>query len=327
VSVLYYALGGGHGHVLRGLAVLSRLGHGTLLGPPALAPWAAALGVRYVSPPAKGAREWFDAMTPPSLLVVDVFPRGGVAELTPLLERVPAAWLVARRVREDYYLHPPVRAAIESRYERVVWCEAPPAALAGLRVASTRLDPVLLRPDALDRVQARRRLGVAPGARLILALGSGEAERQRLLCRLLGKIASRQGAALRFVSSELPPVSPVVALFPAAASLRAADVVVTAAGYHAAYETALAGVPTVFVPQARAYDDQRWRARERVRAADSAAATAGDPPALEAAIARLLRDGRRQPARLGDGAAALARLIERRVELGVLAQEEVAPVA
>jgi len=318
-GILYYALGGGHGHVLRGLAVLSRLGHGTLLGPSALAPWAAALGVAYVSPPAAGAREWFAACPAPALLVVDVFPRGVVAELTPLLERAPAAWLVARRVREDYYLHPPVRATLESRYERVLWCETPPPALADLAVDATPLPPILLRPRALDRAEARRRLGVTPGEPLILALGSGDPERQRLLCRLLVKIAARRGAALRFVSSELEAAPPVVALFPAAAWLDAADVVVTAAGYHAVHETALAGVPTVLVPQARAYDDQRWRAREGV--------VATDPDALEAAVARLLGGGRRRPLRVGDGAAALARLIERRMELGVLGQEEVAPMA
>ena len=318
-AVLYYARGGGHGHVLRGLAVLSRLGSGTLLGPPALAPWAAALGVTYVSPPADDEAAWFAAQPAPALLVVDVFPRGVVAELTPLLERAPAAWLVARRVRDDYYLHPPVRAAIESRYERVLWCEAPPDALVALAVRATRLPPVLLRPPALGREEARRRLGVAAGEPLILALGSGDVERQRQLGRLLARIAARRGAALRFVSHELAPVEPVVALFPAAAWLEAADVVVTAAGYHAFHETALAGVPVVLVPQARVYDDQRWRARGGV--------VASDPAALETAIARLLAEGRRTPADFGDGAAALARLIQRRVELGVLAQEEVAPVA
>jgi hypothetical protein len=318
-GLLYYALGGGHGHVLRGLAVLSRLGRGTLLGPPALAPWAAALGVAYASPPAAGAREWFAACPAPALLVVDVFPRGVVGELTPLLERARTVWLVARRVREDYYLHPPVRAALESCYERVLWCETPPPALAALAVDAMLLPPILLRPPALDRAEARRRLGVAPGEPLILALGSGDPERQRRLCRLLVKIAARRGAALRFVSSELEAAPPVVALFPAAAWLDAADVVVTAAGYHAMHETALAGVPTVLVPQPRAYDDQRWRARDGV--------VASDPAALDAAVGRLLGDGRRRPARVGDGAAALARLIERRVELGVLGQEEVAPVA
>jgi hypothetical protein len=323
-GILYYALGGGHGHVLRGLAILSRLGHGTLVGPPALAPWAAALGVAYLTP---SSARWFAEAEPPALLVTDVFPRGVVAELTPLLERAPAAWLVARRVREGYYRHPPVRAAIESRYERVLWCEAPPPALADLRVPATRLDPVLLRPPALARAEARRRLGVAADEPLILALGSGDAERQRLLCRLLATIAVRQRAALRFVSSDLTPAPPVVALFPAAAFLGAADLVVSAAGYHAVYETALAGVPTVLVPQQRAYDAQAWRAHERLSAAGPPCAMASDPAALEAAIARLLRESRPRHARLGDGAVALARLIERRVEPGVLVEEQIAPVA
>ena len=321
--VLYYALGGGHGHVLRGLAVLSRLGHGALVGPPALAPWAATLGVEYVTP---ASARWFAEVEPPEIVITDVFPRGVIAELTPLLERATAAWLVARRVREDYYLHPPVRAAIESRYERVLWCETPPPALAGLRVPVSRVDPVLLRPPALARTEARRRLGVGADEPLILALGSGEAERQRLLCRLLAKIATRLGAALRFVSSDLAAWPPVVALFPAAAYLEAADVVVTAAGYHAAWETALAGVPTVFVPQARAYDDQGWRARERTRGGVPACEVAGDPAVLETAIARLLRGGGRRSADVGDGAAALARLIERRVQPGVLVEEQIAPV-
>jgi UDP:flavonoid glycosyltransferase YjiC (YdhE family) len=322
-GVLYYALGGGHGHVLRGLAVLSRLGHGTLLGPARLASWAAALGVTYVSPSAAELHAW----PAPGLLVVDVFPRGVVGELTPLLQRTAVAWLIARRVREHYYLHPPVRAALERCYERVAWCEAPPPGLAALGTNSIRLPPILLAAPGLERAQARRHLDVALEAPLILGLGSGEAERQHRLCRLLGNIAARHGAALRFVSTELASAGPVVSIFPAAAWLPAADVVVTAAGYHAAYETARAGVPTVFVPQARAYDDQRWRAGERVTHATAACAVAGDPPALEAAIARLLRDGRRSPARVGDGAAALARLIERRVELGILPQEEIAALA
>jgi len=322
-AVLYYALGGGHGHVLRGLAVLSRLGHGTLLGPPALAPWAAALGVAYASPSPAELPAW----PAPSLLIVDVFPRGVVGELLPLLDRSPTAWLVARRVRDDYYLHPPVRAALATRYERVVWCEEPPPPLAALGPSMTRLPPVLLRRPTLGRAEARRRLGVATDRPLILGLGSGNVERQRLLCRLLAKIAARHHAALRFVSTELSPRPPVLTLFPAAAWLAAADVVVTAAGYHAAYETALAGTPAVFVPQARAYDDQRWRARKRMHAGAAVCAMATDPPSLEAAIVRLLRGGSRRPEPFGDGAAALARLVQRRVELGVLAQEEVAPLA
>ncbi len=315
---MYHALGGGHGHVLRGLAILGRLGGGTLVGPSRLRAWAEAAGVAYASPPAGEVAAWIAVQPRPDLLLADVFPRGVVGELTPWLGRVPA-WLVTRRVVPDYYLRPAVRRALESCFERVLWTEEPPPALRALAVAQNDVAPVLLAVDALPRDEARHRLGVAEDRPLVLGLGSGEPVRQARLGRLLGAIAARAGATLRFVSDELPPARSVVRLFPAASVLAAADVVVSAAGYHAFHETAAAGVPTVFVPQRRRVDDQWWRARD--------ALVAGDPASLEAAVVRLLREGRRRPRRLEDGAGAVARAVQRRVQAGVLTQEKVAPVA
>ena len=318
MRVLYYALGGGHGHVLRGLAVLSRLGHGTLIGPRRLAGWAETLGVDYLAPPEPYDLEWIDAVPTPGLLLVDVFPRGVVAELPPLLARTPA-WLVSRCVSPAYYLHPPVRAAISRCYERVVWTEPPPAALRALDVPRTDIPPVMLRPPTLTRTEARRELDVRAGHRLLLGLGSGGIEQQARLCRLLAKVAARVGAALRFVSAELPPLPPVTPVFPAARVLAAADVVVTAGGYHAFHETRAAGVPTIFIPQRRRYDDQ-WH-----RVAGARVAT--DPRELEALVRRLLDGAVVTPQPVGDGAAALARLVERRMQHRVLTEEEIASVA
>lgn len=319
MRLVYHALGGGHGHVLRGLAVLRRLGGGTLIGPARLRSWADAVGVQYASPPDEDWAGWVAAQPAPDLLLADVFPRGVIGELQPWLGRVPA-WLVSRRVVADFYLTPAVRAAIESCFERVLWTEEPPPVLGVLRVAQERVPPALLGLPALCRAEARRRLGVPDGRPLLLGLGSGDAARQARLCRLLGKIAGLRGLALRFVSAELasrPPV--VVRLFPAAASLAAADVVVSAAGYHAFHETTAAGVPTVFVPQRRRYDEQWWRSRDGVVAAD--------PLSLERAVASLLREGRTGAAAVADGARAIAERIERRMQPRVLAEEEVAPVA
>jgi hypothetical protein len=340
VRILYYALGGGHGHVLRGLAVLSRLGAGpagrgaavpgargvgapaagaTLLGPARLAHWAAALGVPYLTPPEPCPPAWFSALSPPDLLLVDVFPRGVVGELTPLLGRAPA-WLVSRWVEPAYYLDPGVRAAIESCYERLVWTEAPPAPLRALDVPQVEVGPVLVHPGPLSRDEARRALDVPQGRRLLLGLGSGDAERQAALCRLLGKVAARLGVALRFVSAELPPSPPVVPVFPAARVLPAADVVVAAGGYHAFHETRLAGVPTVFVPQRRRHDDQWHRVR--------GAAVAADPLELECLVrAALVAPGASGARGAEPMSSALARLVERRVQAGVLRQEEVAAMA
>jgi len=349
VRALYYALGGGHGHALRGLAVLSRLAadradppggrpgtqpgdqpggppggkpiDAALIAPAAFGPWARALGVRLLSPPPDGVgadaiRGWIARLPAPDLLLVDVFPRGVAADLLPLLGRAPA-WLVSRRVRPDYYLHPAVRGAIEAHFELVLWTEAPAGPLRALRVPQLDLPPMLLGAPPLSRAGARRRLGVAADRPLVLGVGSGEPAQQARLCRLLGKIAGRAGAALRFVSAELAgdaaPGDPdatghlaldglaralreaggaarggdgdqaVIRAFPAAALLPAADAVVSAAGYHAFHEAAALGAPAVFVPQRRRFDDQVWRARDAV--------VATDPPSLEAAVRRLLREG------------------------------------
>lgn len=319
MRVVYYALGGGHGHVLRGLAILRQLGGGTLIGPARLASWAAACGVEYVAvtePLATFDPEWIATLG--DVLVVDVFPRGVIAELAPALGRVPT-WLVSRRVSPSYYLHAPVRAALESRYECVLWTEDPPPELSMLRVPQVRVSPVVLAPPELPRDEARRRLGVEPEARLILGLGSGEPEQQARLCRLLEKVAQRVDARVVFVSAELPDEPPVARVFPAAAMLAAADVVVAAGGYHAFHETRAAGVPAVFVPQRRRHDDQAWRVRGET--------IARDPLELENAVRRLLGARRRVRQDLGDGAGHVAALLQRRVQARVLREEQVTAMA
>ena len=310
MNLLYYGMGGGHGHFIRGLAILTRLGTGTLLGPARLAGWARACGVRHEAS--------FDLARdgPPDLLLVDVFPRGVLAELGPLLGRCPA-WLIARRVRPEYYLHPPVRQALESGFERLFWSEEPPPGLSVLRLPQERIGPVLLSPAPLSRAQARAELGLGSDERVILALGSGDVEAQTLQRRMLGKVASRLGASLRFVSDVLGGAT---RLFPAARGYAAADAIVSAGGYHAFHEIAAAGVPAVFLPQDRPLDDQAWRVRGWP--------VARDPVELEAGLRALLGGpGARSRVTFQDGALQLARLVERRVKEGVLPQEQVAPVA
>lgn len=302
---------------MRGLAVLHRLGTGVIVLPAPLAPWAEALGFDHVAVTDPRDPAWLDRVTGVDLLLVDVFPRGVVGEL--VVPPGTPAWLVSRRVAAAYYLDPGVRAAIESRYELIVWTEEPPAELAALRVPAVRIAPVVLDAAPLDRAEARARLGVPDRRPLVLALGAGNPGRQADLRGLLARIAARAAAALRFVSHELPEDGEVVRLFPASAWLAAADVVVAAGGYHAVHETRRAGVPAVFVPQRRRYDDQAWRVRGETVAAS--------PAELERAIQALLAGRREVEPRSGAGDLALARLVERRVERGVLAQEEIAAMA
>jgi hypothetical protein len=315
--------------VLRGLALLSRLGHGTLLGPSRLAPWAEKLGVDYAAPPEpvrKGALAGFVAsLDAPDLLLVDVFPRGLLAELEELKARAGACWLVTRCVRPAYYLHPPVRAALES-FEKVVWTEEPSPGLDELRAIpspgaslpnarAVRVPPLLLAPPLLSRAEARARLGIGESQPLVLAVGAGSPAAQARLHRLLLEQTARLAARLVFVSDELEvegrDEDSVLRAFPAAPLLPAADVVVSAGGYHAFHELRAASVPAVFLPQWRRYDDQEARVRGCV--------TAGDPSVLERALHSVLFEDAASRARLPPlphpeaGAEELARLVRARL--------------
>ena len=298
-KVLYYAAGGGHGHALRGMAVLERLGFGTLAAPERLAGWAAARGVDFL--PLREDRLRETVLPTPELLLVDVFPRGPIAELPP-----PAgeAWLVSRRVPAGYYLDPPVREAIETRYQLLLWTEG--LSMPDLRIRQVRTGPVLLKTGPLPKPEGRRRL---------LALGAGPREGQKLLHRLLEKISARLDLELVF-ASDLLPVPPV---FPAAPLLSTADVVISAAGYHSFHEIEASGVPAVYLPQDRSHDDQDARAAGRP--------IARTPEELEARIVEALARGRGPGVSFPDGAARLARLVQRRVEAGVLPEEEIAAMA
>jgi len=240
------------------------------------------------------------------------------AELPPLFERTPA-WLVTRLVSPAYYLHPPVRAALAECFEYVVWTEAPTAELRALAPRTAVIPPVLLPHAPLTKAEARRELGVSAECRLLLGIGSGERDQQARVCRLLEKLCTRLGLTLRFVSAELQLASNVVDLFPAAPVLVGADVIVAAGGYHTVHEIRAAGVPAVFLPQRRRYDEQGRRVAGKN--------IATDPYALEALVRRLLVDGRVAPEPVGDGAGMLARLVQRRVQEGVLPEEEITAVA
>jgi Glycosyltransferase family 28 C-terminal domain len=288
-----------------------------VIGPRRLRPWAETESLPFAHPQSDAPdrdelQTWVESIasaTPGHLWLVDVFPRGVLGDLSgllPSLDRAP--WLVSRRVRAEYYLDSDVRAALEGCYERLLWCEEPEPGLEQLRLPQERIPPICCRrPDeCLSRGDARSELGVDAGEPLVILLGSGPPRGQGEMLRLLLHVRSRLGATFRLemLSAELPsreePGVRVRALYPAMCCLRAADLVVSAAGYSAVWEARRLGVRSVWIPQPRQYDDQLWRGRSGV--------VAGTPPELEASIASALSAPAEEPAPLDleDGAATLA---------------------
>jgi UDP:flavonoid glycosyltransferase YjiC (YdhE family) len=308
---------------VRGLAVLDRLARrapdlkAVLVAPRRHAAWGASRGVTVWSPPETAQAKqplaaWAASLPTPRRLVSDVFPRGVLGELEPVLPRLERrAWLVSRRVRPRAWLAPETRDALESRYERLLWCEPPPGELAGLELAQGHVGPILIaRPeDCLDASAARAELRLAPGDPVVLMLGSGSAEEQhdrlRLLLKARARLAQDGGPRFQLValSARLPPAREpglvVQDVFPAMRVLRAAHLLVAGGGYASWHEAHALGLPALFLPQPRPWDDQAARV--------AATRPPTTPEALESDLARLLRDPPRpEPTPTPDGADAVA---------------------
>jgi hypothetical protein len=326
-TALVYALGGGHGHGVRGLAVLHALRtrcpaaslDAHLIASERLRPWVVSESVGlHVPPPRARSREllgWWvrdllDGLQP-DLILVDVFPRGVLAELP---ELAAPAWLMSRHVPRSFYLAPEVRAAIESRFRELLWCEQPPVWALQLDVDQREVAPVLIRSPAAcsSREAARSALGIAPERKAVIVLATGEATRQLELVRLMARmrlmLRAHLGEAPEVVvlSADLEPFAAagvrVTAHIPAMEVLRSADVVVSAGGYQSVWEARALQIPVVCLPQSRPLDDQLRRSQT--------GAVATSPGALlEALVAGLTGCLGVSPAVSGDGAAEIAELV------------------
>jgi len=217
--------------------------------PERLAAWGAGLGLTVHAAPREGLGAWVKAhLGQPRLLVVDVFPRGVLGELATDLPRV----LVTRWTKPPFYQG--LSEALQG-FTDILWTE-PPQSPRGARV-----EPILA-------VEVEE-LSDGP-ARGWLALPSGPPEEQD---------------GLRGLLRRLRPDCQWGCEFPAGRRLREFELIICAAGYQSYYEVVQAGVPVIFCPQPRLYDDQLARAQGRLGPTPSAFAVASSAAELE----RLLR--------------------------------------
>jgi hypothetical protein len=250
--ILYYALGGGLGHLTRARKVLDALGtDATLLtasrfaGDPRVTGDLPVLQVpRHLGHDRERFREWLDgalAALRPDELIVDSFPGGILGELCGMT--LPPARHVARRLRWDAYaerLDGPL-----PRYDLIYGLE--PVSHDHARALTGRVEKLALP-------------ATSPGEPLVdephwLVVHSGpDHELDRLLAR------AADAPRIVVVSPRRPARLPGRAqwrdVYPVAPHLAHAERIVTAAGFNLMQETAHLRDRHTFVPFERALDDQ-----------------------------------------------------------------------
>lgn len=289
-GVLYYALGGGLGHLTRGLAIHRHL---TRLSPlpfvlltncrvPVPEPAATLHLQEETSDPGSLGRlvaELIAALRP-AVFAVDAFPAGILGELPPLLPGLGCRRVAILRLLQDTWMERwNLPSLLTQAYDAAAVVE-PGALPAGTargweRRRLIETAPVLIRDAAelLNRSEARRRFGIEGNKPLVCASVTGARPADQGILGV-GKKAvanARPEAAVRFLTP-FPggmPAGEYRFHFPLLEWMAGVDLLIGPCGYNLCHEAAAAGVPTIFVPQSRRYDDQFRRAQGRIVARSS----------------------------------------------------------
>jgi len=273
--VLYYAIGGGLGHLTRAVAFLRQQGlaDGALilsaseyLDDPRVSAGIATLRVpdQLQHAPEK-LRDWLTrciADEQPSLICIDSFPGGILGELCglPALEGIPL-WYLARLLRWPEYAvlltAPPPRYAITWQLE--------PLHAAHAEFVQQHADE--LRGFLLEE-PAERAAGPAPPAEPYwLVLHSGPPAEVAQLIAYADEMRRIEGNATRILIASHEPPSPLpdncthIDAYPAIALIAHAERIISAAGFNVIRDTSRVRDRQRILPFPRRYDDQFERAR------------------------------------------------------------------
>jgi predicted glycosyltransferase len=173
---------------------------------------------------------------------------------------------------------------------------------AALRARSVFTGPIIRRPTADGAARVRARHGAIDGAFLLVSTAGGGG-----FADTAAELFATAAAAHRRLAWLLPDLRHVVVRGPnfrgeieaqpgmvvvdfeaeMTELLAAADLVVAEGGYNTVNELRLARTPAVFVPGARAYDDQEERVRAVARRGSAAIVSGLSPEQAGAAIAAI----------------------------------------
>ncbi len=288
--LVYYALGGGLGHLNRGLAVVRHLrrlaphSEALLITSSPFCHLAVAQGVPTLRLPttyeqqllgdvgigARLARAMLDAVAPMDALVVDAVASALTPEVLEVVER--GRFFRGFLHREENIETYDDRLEL---FDRVFYPFPVAPSDVGLPDRLQAVGYVLSRSsqDVLTRTQARLRLGLAPDGEepLVLAYHAGSPAETMALFRRVKAASDRLaegehgvGHALRLVTPQILPGAEffyphLLAIHPVMDVLEAADLVVCAAGYSSVAELACLGRRAILWPLDRVGDDQAGR--------------------------------------------------------------------
>jgi hypothetical protein len=258
--LIYYAPGGGLGHLTRGIAILRQWRKRT--GRPALllsyspfAPLARKEGisVREIPGPDAGALKRILDRAGPRALVVDTFARGIMGEMADLVPSLDIPTILIQRYLNPAYLRQFNVTAFVGRFYRLVVRLADALPPQTLSQQTVDVPPVTIR-ETRELPPVTQRAGW-----LFVDWGEGSEP----FIQAAQEAAVRQGKTLR--------VARPAESYPAVDQMVGHELVMGAGGYNLYHEAALTGTPTIFVPGRRMYDDQFARTAAAVQARTPAA--------------------------------------------------------
>lgn len=273
----------------------------------------------------KIARQWIwnaANLISPDLLLVDTFPAGSFNELPGLLDLGTKNVFIYRDVRPEVASEPTFQSAISLYHQilRIDEGQGEPAEAVLPTAVEERVvtvGPVLLRSasETFSRAEAREQLGLPPDnpAVYVSTGGGGDRNAEDLLRGLMAVAASLPhvrfvfGAGLLYRGREWAAPNVTWTRRPVLVEcFRAFDAAITAGGFNTIWELMHCGVPCLFLPQPRGWDDQEARALRCERAGAGRLLASREPEAISAGLQELLRSEQRE-----QSAAAAARLLPR----------------
>ncbi|MES2765078.1 MAG: hypothetical protein V4642_04375 [Bacteroidota bacterium] len=209
----------------------------------------------------------------PDILVVDTFPSGSFDELFGIFDFPFKKVFIHRAVRPEIAAREKFQSALSAYHSIVVsqekFAEAPiiPEKLEE-RIFTTGEIMLRNREEIFTREEAREQLGIEQNALVcyITAGGGGDAQNEMLLGELSALADSFKnihfviGAGPLYRGREFRKANCTwLTRYNAMELFNAFDFAVSAGGYNSVYELLYCGIPTIFYPQTRLYDDQNAR--------------------------------------------------------------------